>query len=102
MEKTAASGSLGVDTDLFPVLAQAFEGDYPVDLGEDGIVSSEAHVVPRVYSCALLADKDIPCGNLLAGIPLYTVSLAGAVSAVTRTATRFFVCHIIYPVLGYP
>jgi hypothetical protein len=47
--------SLGrINADLFPLPVQTFEGDDPVDLGEEGKIFAHPHVFARVNLGAAL------------------------------------------------
>ena len=73
----------GVYTHLFPGLTKTLKGNDSVDLGEDGVIPSQSHIVAGVYLCPPLPDKDVSSTDRLTGIPLYPISLTGAVPAVS-------------------
>lgn len=65
-----------------PVPAAAFVGDNTVCCGVECVVLADTHVRARVYSCAALADEDIPGLYKLTGIAFDPTSLAVAVPSI--------------------
>ena len=86
------AGSLGVHADLFFAGVLRLETDDAIDLGEQGIVLADAHVVARMEVRAALAHEDVAGEHELAVRTLGSEPLALAVTAVARGTDALFMC----------
>ena len=86
----------GVHTYSFSFLPKTLKGNGSTNFCEDGIILPETHVIAGMYFGPFLPDKDISRKDLLTTEPFHAISLAGAVSTVSRTSACFLVCHGVY------
>jgi hypothetical protein len=82
-----------IDADPFSVFSPALEGYHPIYFGKDGKILSQTHIFTGMKLGPHLPDQDIPGLNLLAGISFDSKPLSFAITAVSGTATGFFMCH---------
>jgi hypothetical protein len=66
-----------------------------VDKGEQGVVSTEAHVRTRHYPGTPLSNEDRPCAHPLGIVPLDPKPLPRTVPSVSGASPAFFVCHAL-------
>ena len=80
----------GVDRDLLAVLAQALETDNTVRLGEQGVVSADAHVGAGMDLSSALSDEDIAGQDELTVCSFRSKTLRLTVAAVLGRTHTFF------------
>ena len=90
-------GSFGIDAYLLALFVFAFEGDESIDLGEDGEIPPDPHVVAWVDPRSELADDDGAAGNPLAAECLDAVTAPCGIASVSGRAACFFMSHLLRP-----
>src|SRR5574337_1156949 len=88
-----AGGGDGDET----IAAALFDLHDAAHLGEQGVVTADADVLPGLEPRAPLPDDDAPPGHRLTGEGLHSQAAARAVPAVPRTAHTLLVCHAMPP-----
>jgi len=67
--------------------------DHPGNLGIQGVVLAEPHVITRLQTCPALPNQDGAPRYELPVESLDAQSLCVGIAAVARTSQSFFVCH---------
>ncbi len=68
-----------------------------INHGKQGVILTDPYVETGVYAGAPLPDQDSPSVNTLTGKYLNTQPLSLTISAVTASATTFFMRHLLSP-----
>jgi len=79
-----------VNANLFFVPALALVFNQSVNGGKNGIITTQADIVPRVDFGSSLPDNDIPGSNHLPVILLDSQAFGFAVPTIPRTTNTFF------------
>ena len=87
----------GVYANFPPAVACRFILYSPVNQGIQGIVTTNANIVTRLYSCTTLPYQYRPCVDHLPGVSFDAESLSLAVATILGTSTTFFMCHFRSP-----
>jgi hypothetical protein len=69
------------------------KGHYPVDLGEQGVISPDTHVVAGVKFRSSLSYQYAPRSHLLSRKTLYAKTLRITIAPIPGASNTFLVCH---------
>jgi len=89
---SAVGGHASFSSDIHP-MPLPVEIYFPVHQGEQGPVSTRAHVSPGDKFCSTLPNQDTAGRYNLSAITLDPEAFANAVASITNAALTFFVCH---------